>query len=298
MKQAPISILIATIISSQSMAESLLSANQFPNTFNDLDFSTRQEFKAEDYAMFADMDAYDQLNIVYMDMDAADEIVADENQISTTPATISSTQSTFAPQKNESPQHTQSGGYCAITNPAIKSGQTIPIGKPVLESDYTYCSPYGQRNFGTKEKPKYDNHYGFDIGCTESHYDKPVFTTADGIVELVKHNQRGSSAGNYIRINHGNGFTTYYMHLNKILVTQGQRVSAGCQIGTIGNTGGAKAFKETLQNDYPTMRRGISHLHYEMHYNGNQTSISGITIKHRFSNNKSIDPAYFMGIKK
>lgn len=290
MKQAPISILIATIISSQSVAESLLSANQFPNTFNDLDFSTRQEFKAEDYAMFADMDAYDQLNIVYMDMDAADEINQDASTI------IPTQQTTTSVLTNST--ETSANGYCAITNPAIKSGQPIPIGKPVLESDYTYCSPYGQRNFGTKEKPKYDNHYGFDIGCTESHYDKPVFTTADGIVELVKHNQRGSSAGNYIRINHGNGFTTYYMHLNKILVNQGQRVSAGCQIGTIGNTGGAKAFKETLQNDYPTMRRGISHLHYEMHYNGNLTSISGITIKHGFSNNKSIDPAYFMGIKK
>ncbi len=271
---------------SAALADSFLSAQKFPTTFNDLSFSAKQEFKSEDYALFADLNAYEQLNIVYTDQDAAEEIAQNE--------TIQQTNQTG----NTIPVISTSNASCTLTNPSIKSGQTVPIGKPVLESDYTYCSGYGQRNFGTKDQPKWDNHYGFDIGCTERHYDRPVFATADGTVDTVKHNKKGSSAGNYIRINHGNGFTTYYMHLNQVLVHQGQHVSAGCQIGTIGNTGGAKAFKNTQQTDYPTMNKNISHLHYEMHYSGKENSVSGITIKHGFSNNKSIDPAYFMGTKK
>lgn len=286
--------LFTLIISGTAVAESFLAVQQFPKTFDDLDFTEKQEFKTEDYALFSELSAYEKLIISYVDEEADAEITQDETaeQTNTTPVQSAQTQPT--PSSNQ----TQTGAYCATKNPAIPAGQTIPIGKPVLESDYTYCSPYGVRNFGTKEKPKWDNHYGFDIGCTEKHFGRPVFTPANGTVELVKYNGYGSSAGNYIRINHGNGFTTYYMHLNTILVTRGQKVSAGCQIGTIGNTGGAKAFKEKLQTSYPTMSKNSSHLHYEMRYSGTETSVSGIPIKHGFSRHKSIDPAYFMGIKK
>ena len=158
------------------------------------------------------------------------------------------------------------------------------------------------RNFGTKENPKYDNHYGFDIGCTEASFNRPVFTAASGIVERVKKNRRGSAAGNYILIDHQNGFKTYYMHLNTMLVEEGQRVSAGCQIATIGYTGGAKINKAALNVDYPQMRKEISHLHYEMHYSGSKTFVTDsngnkIPIVHGFKNSQSIDPAYFMGVK-
>lgn len=294
-------VLFAT---SSAIASSLLSAQKFPSTFNDLSFSAKQELMAEDYELFSELSPYDQLNIVYMDQESSEEIAQDElNDIqtgatSTTTSTTSAVtqQITQAVQQNNS--NSGNSAYCATKNPAIKTGQKIPIGKPVLESHYRFCCGYGPRNFGTKEKPKWDNHYGFDIGCKEEHYGQPVFATADGVVEKVKPNKRGSSAGNYIRINHGNGFTTYYMHLEKILVKQGQQVSAGCQIATLGNTGGAKAFKGALQTDYPTMRKSISHLHYEMHYSGNESSVAGIKIKRSFSNSKSIDPAYFMGEKK
>lgn len=297
MKKSVLLSLFVLIGPNIALADSFLSAQGFPSTFNDLDFSTRQEFKAEDYALFAGLSAYDQLNIVYTDQDTAEEIAQNEATDATTPASTTTTPTINTGASNSGP-NTSSTTFCAIKNPAIPSGQKIPIGKPVLESDYTFCSPYGKRNFGTKDKPKWDNHYGFDIGCTERHYNKPIFATADGTVDTVKYNKKGSSAGNYIRINHGNGFKTYYMHLNQILVQQGQHVSAGCQIGTLGNTGGAKAFKNTLQTDYPTMKKSISHLHYEMHYSGNENSVSGIKIQHGFSNHKSVDPAYFMGVKK
>jgi murein DD-endopeptidase MepM/ murein hydrolase activator NlpD len=293
------------LVVSAAVADSFLSAQKFPTTFEDLSFSAKQEFKSEDYELFSELSPYEKLNIVYMDRESAAEIAQDElNDMRTgTTTTNNATQqiTQALQQTNTNLGNTGNSGnsaYCATKNPSIKAGQKVPIGKPVLDSHYRFCSGYGNRNFGTKEKPKWDPHYGFDIGCKEEHYGQPVFTTADGIVEKVKPNQFGSSAGNYIRINHKNGFKTYYMHLEKILVKPGQQVSAGCQIGTIGNTGGAKAFKGALQTDYPTMSKSISHLHYEIHYSGNESSVEGIKIKRGFSKSKSVDPAYFMGEKK
>ena len=79
-----------------------------------------------------------------------------------------------------------SGGYCAIKNDALSSNQNIPIGKPVFIQDYSACSKYGWRNFGSKEKPSWDYHHGFDIGCTSKHYGKPVFATANGTTIEIK----------------------------------------------------------------------------------------------------------------
>jgi murein DD-endopeptidase MepM/ murein hydrolase activator NlpD len=43
--------------------------------------------------------------------------------------------------------------------------------------------------------------------------------------------------GNLVKIQHTNGYTTYYMHLSKILVRNGQRVEQGQSIGLVGMTG-------------------------------------------------------------
>ncbi len=89
-----------------------------------------------------------------------------------------------------------------------------------------------------------------------------------------------------------------------MLVTKGQYVTAGCQIATIGNTGGAKINKAAFKdNPYPTMKKSISHLHYEVHYKGALKSVPGpdgsqIRILHKFSGHASIDPAYMMCVKK
>ncbi len=56
---------------------------------------------------------------------------------------------------------------------------------------------------------------------------------------VVSAGWNGGGYGNYVVINHGNGFTTLYAHLlsNSIVVTSGQAVRQGQRLGTMGSTG-------------------------------------------------------------
>lgn len=92
-------------------------------------------------------------------------------------------------------------------------------------------------------------HKGIDYALPE---DTRVFATAEGVV--AKTGDNASSRGKSIEINHGNGYTTLYGHLNKAVVKRGQRVMKGEVIGYSGNTG--YSF--------------VPHLHYEVHYNGRE----------------------------
>ena len=90
----------------------------------------------------------------------------------------------------------------------------------------------------------------------------PIYATADGVVEKIVKAGSNASAGNYIRINHGNGWITQYMHLDTMFVSQGQRVQSGCLIGLMGHTGGNRDQKVRK------MSRDLTHLHYEIVYYG------------------------------
>ena len=58
--------------------------------------------------------------------------------------------------------------------------------------------------------------------------------------------------GNYVIINHGNGYQTLYAHMSSASVKKGERVAQGAQIGHTGNTG------------YSTG----THLHFSVYRNG------------------------------
>ncbi|MCM1294899.1 MAG: M23 family metallopeptidase [Muribaculaceae bacterium] len=175
-------------------------------------------------------------------------------------------------------------GYCSVRQPEIPQGQKVPLGSPVRFEDLptsasdrskriakdskkrSFCSPYGCRE-------KYNNrgiyrpHRGVDIGCTADYFGMPIYTPADGVVTMVGHAQKGKSAGNYIRIKHTDGWETQYMHLEQVFVSKGQSVSAGCAIGLLGHSGGNADSKN------PSMGKDISHLHYEVIYNGSASNV-------------------------
>ena len=62
----------------------------------------------------------------------------------------------------------------------------------------------------------------------------PIMTTASGVVE-----QSGYTAGNgnFVKVKHDRTYSTQYLHMSKILVRRGQRVSQGDVIGKVGSTG-------------------------------------------------------------
>lgn len=63
----------------------------------------------------------------------------------------------------------------------------------------------------------------------------PVYAADAGRIESVQYLKTGY--GIHIIINHGNGFKTLYGHLSKVLVSEGQNVGRGDQIGNEGSTG-------------------------------------------------------------
>lgn len=77
----------------------------------------------------------------------------------------------------------------------------------------------------------------------------PVYAAGDGRVIKAGYT---SSNGNFVSIQHGDQYVTQYLHLQKRMVTMGQRVSQSQVIGTVGSTGLATG----------------PHLHYEFLVNG------------------------------
>lgn len=89
-------------------------------------------------------------------------------------------------------------------------------------------------------------HKGIDFFAPRG---RPVMSAAPGEVILAR---RWGSFGNVVIINHGYGIRSLYAHLEDILVRPGQDLDRGDTIGTVGNTG----------------RSTSTHLHYEIHVNG------------------------------
>ncbi|MGL1904255.1 MAG: M23 family metallopeptidase [Fibrobacterales bacterium] len=85
-------------------------------------------------------------------------------------------------------------------------------------------------------------HQGTDIAAL---LNDPVFTTAPGVVVFAGVLK---DFGKVIKIKHGDGFTTVYAHLNRIVVNKGDFVKRGQNIGMVGMTGNTTG----------------PHLHYEV----------------------------------
>lgn len=74
-------------------------------------------------------------------------------------------------------------------------------------------------------------HYGIDIAAPIG---TPIYAAGNGI---VKRAGEASGFGLAVYIQHDNGDVTVYGHVNQIFVTEGQRVTAGQNIASVGNRG-------------------------------------------------------------
>ena len=78
---------------------------------------------------------------------------------------------------------------------------------------------------------EYRAHLGIDYAAPTG---TPVQTIGDG--KVIFAGPKGG-AGNLVEVAHTNGYTTYYMHLSRVLVHNGQHVEQGERIGLVGMTG-------------------------------------------------------------
>lgn len=62
----------------------------------------------------------------------------------------------------------------------------------------------------------------------------PIMTTAAGVVEQAGYT---TGNGNFVKVKHDRMYSTQYLHMSKILVRRGQRVTQGQVIGKVGSTG-------------------------------------------------------------
>lgn len=75
-------------------------------------------------------------------------------------------------------------------------------------------------------------HNGIDLAAAQG---TPIYATRAGKVTTCSYQAGG--AGNYVSINHLDGFASIYMHMTHYVVSPGQSVSQGQLIGYVGNTG-------------------------------------------------------------
>ena len=75
------------------------------------------------------------------------------------------------------------------------------------------------------------NHTGIDMACAIG---TPIVATASG---KVTYSGVSPVFGNYVIINHGNGYQSLYGHMSLILAKKDQWVSQGTRIGLVGSTG-------------------------------------------------------------
>ena len=62
----------------------------------------------------------------------------------------------------------------------------------------------------------------------------PIMTTAAGVVEQAGYT---TGNGNFVKVKHDRTYSTQYLHMSKIVVRRGQRVTQGQVIGKVGSTG-------------------------------------------------------------
>lgn len=160
---------------------------------------------------------------------------------------------TTVPPETTAPPTTGSTNNSTGTNTGGNTGTTGNTGGNNPSSSATWLrpcsyvmltSPFGYRDAPTAGASTY--HQGVDLAGPEG---TPIYATRAGVVTRATY---GSAAGYYVSINHGDGYSSIYMHMTHYVVSAGQAVSAGQLIGYMGSTGVSTG----------------SHLHFGISYNG------------------------------
>jgi len=219
----------------------------------ELDSWTAQENSLE--ALAASLDQ----QIVALQAQYDAEVAAAATATTATSATTSMTSETFESSVATDPLDPNATPTVAPTPTPVPTASTSGVSLQWPTWCHTITSPFGYRTH-----PIYGNtrfHSGIDIGAG---FGDTIMAAASGTVIYVEtpvpgQNWGGSGYGNYFIIDHGNGVSTLYAHCSNVYVSNGQSVSAGEAVGTVGSTGGSTG----------------SHLHFEVRVNGDRVDPLG-----------------------
>jgi murein DD-endopeptidase MepM/ murein hydrolase activator NlpD len=131
------------------------------------------------------------------------------------------------------------------SKPTVKDDYVASNATWLVPCKYTkFTSPFGWRVHPVYKEWRF--HYGVDLAGPKG---TPIKATRSGKVALATYNK---SAGYYVKVDHGDGFASLYMHLTHYIVEKGDTVEAGDVIGYMGSTGTSTG----------------SHLHFGITYKG------------------------------
>jgi murein DD-endopeptidase MepM/ murein hydrolase activator NlpD len=121
----------------------------------------------------------------------------------------------------------------------------LPSLQPIRGKDIVAISTrYGMRVNNEYGMSRF--HDGIDFAANRG---TPIFADGDGV---IIDSNFDNGYGHHVQIDHQNGYVSFYGHMNSRKVINGQTVSRGDTIGTVGSTGVSTGF----------------HLHYKVSYNG------------------------------
>jgi murein DD-endopeptidase MepM/ murein hydrolase activator NlpD len=113
---------------------------------------------------------------------------------------------------------------------------------------FTYPTGGSQVSGWYFHDPRNRMHAGLDYRCEQG---DPIYAADNGVVTMAG---RNGTYGMMLEVNHGEGFTTRYGHLSRIVVECGQTVYQGDLIGYCGDTGwssGAHLHFEIRRDNVP-----------------------------------------------
>lgn len=177
--------------------------------------------------------------------------IATATTATTAPPTQATTQPTTQPEEGDTNpvEPTQPDATEAPTEPPATTAPPETTAPPaegwIRPCSYVMLtSPFGEREAPTAGASTY--HQGVDLAGPEG---TPIVAARSGTVTIARYS---NSAGYYVTINHGDGYSSVYMHMTTYTVGVGQQVSQGQLIGYMGSTGISTG----------------SHLHFGIMYNG------------------------------
>lgn len=116
------------------------------------------------------------------------------------------------------------------TTPSTQAPSSSGWVKPLKSGSYSITSAFGMRVHPVLGYERM--HEGVDMAAPAG---TPIYAAKSGKVTTASYQSGG--AGYYVSINHGDGFSSIYMHMTRYIVSAGQYVNAGQVIGYVGSTG-------------------------------------------------------------